>query len=163
MSGTPASSSGAKSASRGAIRSSRACSFASRASAGKLVPRAHRQAIIAAINAVAHRLRGIHGRYGPCARWSDRKCSAAHPAGRAREMPRSGRYRDRPGRSRNDRSPARPGRSPSVRIAPRKNQDPMIPRHQICVLALPAKARPVGPAVFPSTAPYRQKLSRPPR
>ena len=56
---------------------------------------------------------GIRPGSGPCARWSGRRCSAAHRAGRARERRRSGRRRGRRGRSRNGRP--RPRRRESRR------------------------------------------------
>ena len=65
----PASSSRASSASRGARNASRAASFASRPACGEFVPRTDRQAIVAAIDAIAHERRANRAGSGPCARW----------------------------------------------------------------------------------------------
>ncbi len=81
---------------------------------GEFVPRADREAVVAAIDAVADRGGAARAGSSPCARSSDTRCSAAHRAGGARGTPRSGRRRDSAGTSRNGRS--RAGRASSARL-----------------------------------------------
>ena len=90
----PASSSASRSASRGAASSARGrkARLAARR-LGEAVPRADRQAIVAAVDAVADRLAELAPGSAPDARSSGRKCSAAHRAGRAPGRRRSGRRR----------------------------------------------------------------------
>ena len=91
----------------------------------ELVPRTHRETIVAAVDAVAHQRRAARAGSGPCARSSDTKCSAAHRAGRAPETRWSGRHRGRPGTCRSDRSRLRRAASSSVvKIAPRNSHEP---------------------------------------
>ena len=91
----------------------------------ELVPRADREAVVAAVDAVADQRRATRAGSGPCARWSGTRCSAAHRAGTARETPRSGRRRGRPGRCRrNPRSGSSGGSSSVVKIAPRNSHEP---------------------------------------
>ena len=112
------------------------------AAAGELVPGADGQAVVAAIDAVAHGPRGTRAGSARDARWSGRRCSAARRAGRGPGRRWSGRRRGSGGRSRNDRSPARPARSSrSVRISPRNSQEPKLAGDQVGVLALPAQPR----------------------
>ncbi len=114
----------------------------------EFVPRADRQAIVAAIDAVADQRRGSRAGYGPCARWSDRKCSAAHRAGRARERPRSGRRRGRRGRRRNDRLGCVGRQIQRGEDRAEKQPGAEIARHQIGVLALPAQPGRGGQRLF---------------
>ena len=90
-----ASSSRASSASAGARKSVARGELWPRGLLRKLVPRADREAIVAAIDAVADRSCGIRAGSAPCARSSGRKCSAAHRAGKARGTLRSDRRRGR--------------------------------------------------------------------
>ena len=111
----------------------------------ELVPRAHRQAVVAAVDAVAHQRRGIRAGSGPCARWSGRRCSAAHRAGRAPGKPRSGRRRGRPGRCRSDPLPARRAADSSVvKIAPRNSHEPN--SRDTRLVCLPCQPRPAAAA-----------------
>ena len=82
---------------------------------------------------------------GPCARWSDTRCSAAHRAGRAPETRWSGRRRGRPGTSRSDRSRRRPAASSSVvKIAPRNSHEPC--SRDTRLVCLPCQPRPAAAA-----------------
>ena len=120
-----ASSRRASSASGGARRSSRATSFASVALARELVPRADREAVVAAVDAIADRAAGTRARCGPDARSSGRRCSAAHRAGRAPGRRRSGRRRGRRGSEPQwSRSGGSGASARSVRISPRNSQEP---------------------------------------
>ena len=94
---------------------------------GKAVPRADRQAIVAAIDAVAHRLAELGAGSAPDARSSGRKCSAAHRSGGRRRTPASGRRRGSACSFRNAgrRSAAASGSSSRlVRMIPRNSQLP---------------------------------------
>ena len=129
----------------GAARSSRACSFASRPTCRELVPGADGEAVVAAVDAVAHQAAAAPRRSGPCARSSDRRCSAAHRAGRAPGRPPSGRRRGRRGRSRNDRRPAGRARASSVvKIEPRNSQEPN--SRDTRLVCLPCQPRPAAAA-----------------
>ena len=82
---------------------------------------------------------------GPCARWSDRRCSAAHRGDRAPEMPPSGRCRGRRGRCRNGRAPASSGGSSSVvKMAPRNSHEPY--SRDTRLVCLPCQPRPAAAA-----------------
>ena len=117
----------------------------SRAVPGELVPRTDRQAVVAAVDAVAEGRRGIRAGSGPSARWSGRRCSAAHRAGRARGRRWSGRRRDRRGRSRKWSARRRPGSSSSVvRIEPRNSQEPNSRLTRL--VCLPCQPRPARSA-----------------
>ena len=71
----------------------------------EFVPRADREAIVAAVDAVADAFSKFARVSDPCSRWSGTKCSAAHRVCTARGKHWSDRCRGRPGMSRNDPCP----------------------------------------------------------
>ena len=92
--GRPASSSSARSARRGAVNSARGRKAASPVRLGRTCsrdrpPGSRRSRRCGCPWAP----RNSRVQCGPCARWSGRRCSAGHPAGRARGRRRSGRCR----------------------------------------------------------------------
>ena len=110
-----ASSNAKRSARRGATSSARGRNaLLAAALVGKFVPRANRKAIVAAIDMIADQRRAARAQSVPYARWSDRKCTAAHRPDMARERHRSGRYPDRRGTIRNCRRRAASGSSSAV-------------------------------------------------
>ena len=107
----------------------------------ELVPRADGEAVVAAIDPVAHRRAELAPGSARHARWSGRRCSAAHRAGRAPGRRRSGRCRGSAGRRRNGRSRRRRApRSRSVRISPRNSQEPN--RRDTRLVCLPCQPMP---------------------
>ena len=139
----PGSSSAASSASGGAseIVARRELGFAPLAR--ELVPRADRQAIVAAVDAIADRGAQLR-RDRPLV--LDRQIGDAaarvEPIGRG-EGAASGRRRGRRGRRRNGRSRARPGGSArSVKIAPRNSQEPNSRLTRL--VCLPCQPRPAA-------------------
>ena len=70
---------------------------------GELVPGADQLAVVAAEDAVADQRRAVLPESRLRARWSGSRCSAAHPGGRARRSPGSGRRRCSACRCRNAR------------------------------------------------------------
>ena len=116
---------------------------------GELVPRAHGQAVVAAEHAVADRLRGTRREYGPCARWSGRRCSGAHRADRAPGTPSVGQTsRQRRQVPQWSTSAASGSSSAARQDGAQKQPGAELARHQVGVLALPAEPRRLAQRLF---------------
>ena len=153
----PASSSGARSARRGAVSSARGRKAPSRARVRELVPRADGEAVVAAIDAVAHAAAELAR---DRALVLDREIGDAAPrielVGRRKGVA-SGRRRGRPGRAamvglgrvgrQLERGEDLAEEQPGAELA----------RHQVGVLALPADAGAPRPAASPSPARCRRR------
>ena len=136
----PASSSAARSASLGcAVRARPVTRLARRH--GELVPGAHGEAVVAAVDAVAHRGRRSSGIGPPVLDGEVRDAAPrVEPVGRRKGRGRAG-VEAGACTSRSAPPPARrAARSTVVRIAPRNTQLPKARDEQVGVLALPAEA-----------------------
>ena len=115
----------------------------------ELVPRADREAIVAAIDAVADRPPEFARDRPRRARSSDRRCSGGHRADRAPGRRWSDRCRGRRGRCRSGRSRLRPAAAPaSVSDGAEEEPRAEVAADEIGVLALPADAGGGGERLF---------------
>ena len=111
---------------------------------GEFVPRTDREAIVAAVDAVAHQ-RAQFARDGALVLDGEIRDAAPRiePI-RRRETRRSGRRRGRRGRCRNDRAPARRRQIERGEDGAEEQPGAELERNQIGVLALPAQPRRLG-------------------